>query len=101
MGLKTVCYRGNQLGNRVPREIRNSPTFSIFGIVMSVQLVSAVIMLLILDLCEEQTSAVIFSYGHMGGDIYLCRYVMYISILSLLISSQQVYIVECSMWIIF
>lgn len=44
-------------------------------------------MLLILDLCEEQTSAVIFSYGHMGGDIYLCRYVVYISILSLLISS--------------
>ena len=43
-------------------------------------------MLLILDLCEEQTSAVIFSYGHMGGDIYLCRYVVYISILSLLIS---------------
>ena len=44
-------------------------------------------MLLILDLCEEETSAVIFSYGHMGGDIYLCRYVVYISILSLLISS--------------
>lgn len=54
---------------------------------MSVHLVSAVVMLLILDLCEEQTSAVIFSYGHMGGDIYLCRYVVYISILSLLISS--------------
>lgn len=53
---------------------------------MSVHLVSAVVMLLILDLCEEQTSAVIFSYGHMGGDIYLCRYVVYISILSLLIS---------------
>ena len=54
---------------------------------MSVHLVSAVVMLLILDLCEEQTSAVIFSYGHMSGDIYLCRYVVYISILSLLISS--------------
>ena len=54
---------------------------------MSVHLVSAVVMLLILDLCEEQTSAVIFSYGHMGGDIYICRYVVYISILSLLISS--------------
>lgn len=54
---------------------------------MSVHLVSAVVMLLILDLCEEQTSAVIFSYGLMGGDIYLCRYVVYISILSLLISS--------------
>lgn len=54
---------------------------------MSVHLVSAVVMLLILDLCEEQTSAVIFSYGHMGGDIYLCRYVVYISMLSLLISS--------------
>ena len=54
---------------------------------MSVHLVSAVVMLLILDLCEEQTSAVIFSYGHMGGDIYLCRYVVYISILILLISS--------------
>ena len=53
---------------------------------MSVHLVSAVVMLLILDLCEEQTSAVIFSYGHMSGDIYLCRYVVYISILSLLIS---------------
>lgn len=53
---------------------------------MGVHLVSAVVMLLILDLCEEQTSAVIFSYGHMGGDIYLCRYVVYISILSLLIS---------------
>ena len=90
--------------NLVPNELKNSLISSIFfkkinnGIAKNVQVNYAVIMLPILDLCENQTAAHISVYRHM--DVCIRRYILLrilINYVYLFLHFSVIYFVERAM----